>query len=490
MFFPFRKRSRSSRLAEPFPEAWHGYLRDNVFLYQLLSEAEQARLRDVTRILAAEIRWEGCQGLTVTDEIRVTVAVQAGLLLLGFDDYYFDGLRTVLIYPGGFLAEQPWSEEPRHLLGQAHRGGPVVLSWWDARWSGRRLGWGNLVLHEFAHKLAELGDPVAGRPPMDDPEQQRRWEEVVGAEFERLAEDADYDRPTLLDSYGAANRAEFFAVATECFFLNPALLHRRHPELYRVLADWYRQDPAGRRVPGPEEDARAEEAEGEYARHAIAECTAAIRLRPDSVNAYWGRANWHWSLEDYDRAVDDYTAVLRLAADGAMTQAYCDRGATYRDKGDYDAALADFDAAVRDCPRYARAYWERGLTWARRGDPKAALADLDRAVHLDRKDDVAYRERGLVHKALGNPAKALRDFTKAIRLSPYSADAYLHRAEVYLAQGEPERAVADCDEAVQLDAWLAEAYRVRAAAHAALGDAEKAERDRARADELAPEPDQ
>src|SRR5262249_44884249 len=155
---------------------------------------------------------------------------------------------TVLIYPGSYLAvdEDALGEEPHWnaRLGQASPRGPVVLSWWHARWDGMRLGTTNLVLHEFAHNL--VGDLNDGMPLIDDPDLEDRWEQVTDAEYKRLVGDATRQRRTLLRHYGATNKAEFFAVASECFFLQPVELRRRHPELYKVLAEWYRQDPAAR----------------------------------------------------------------------------------------------------------------------------------------------------------------------------------------------------------------------------------------------------
>jgi Mlc titration factor MtfA (ptsG expression regulator) len=233
-----------------FPDAWLAYLRDNVILYRLLSEAEQARLRDLVPRFIAGKYWEGCAGLRVTDEMKVTVAGQACLLLLGWDDYCFEELKTILLYPAGYLGVIPDElgredrVEPR--LGEAHWQGPVVLSWRDVLRDGRCMGEENLVLHEFAHKLAEQGDSTLGIPPVEDAEQAERWKEVLRAEFHRLRREIAEGQPTLLRPYGAANRAEFFAVATECFFLQPSALRERHGELYDLLAGWYRQDPAAR----------------------------------------------------------------------------------------------------------------------------------------------------------------------------------------------------------------------------------------------------
>lgn len=453
MFWFLRKSKREALLEEPFPSEWLPTLEENVLLYRRLPDADRARLRKALRLFIAAKNWEGCDGLTVTDEMKVTVAAQACLLALGWGDYRFDGLQTVLLYPGSYLAPVRY-EEPEDVqwhLGEAHHRGPVVLSWWHARWEARRLGGSNLVLHEFAHKLAELGDWDTGMPPTESREARARWEEVVAPEYDRLVEAADYGRPTLLDHYGASNRAEFFAVATESFFLQPVPLQHRHPELYRLLADIYRQDPATWADLDPETVARSDAAGREYTEHVLAECTAAIRLRPDFIVAYCRRGDCYQEHGDYDKALADYTAVIRMTEGDERAQAYCDRGAAYRDQGEYSKALADFEMALQLLPHSRDAYRLRGMTYAEAGDPQRALADLTRALKLDPGDDAAYLERGRVYAEQGEHDKALRDFGKVIRLNPDDADAYRERAEVYAALGDEEKAAADREKAAALD---------------------------------------
>jgi Mlc titration factor MtfA (ptsG expression regulator) len=249
MLFQSKPARRQKLLAEPFPDEWLAILRENVFLYRLLSEAEQAKLRDALRIFIAEKYWEGCRGQEITDEVKVTIAGQACLLLLGFEDYYFDNLQTVLVYPNPFLREDPYEEDvEEELSGQAAARGPVICSWRDARRDGRRLRKQNLVLHEFAHVLGQYFDPHQSVPMPDDPAQRRAWRSVLLTEYRRLCEAADRRQPTLLDPYGTSNLAEFFAVSTECFFLRPVELKQTHHELYAALANFYNQDPASRQV--------------------------------------------------------------------------------------------------------------------------------------------------------------------------------------------------------------------------------------------------
>ena len=486
MLFPFFNRERRPLLpGQPFPVEWRAILEQNVLLYRTLPETEQAKLRELVQEFVAGKVWEGCAGLVMTDEIRVTIAAQACLLVLGFEDYCFDEVQSILVYPGGFLATDPTedTEWVAQLSGVAHHGGPVILSWWDARWDGRRGGQTNLVIHEFAHKLAELGDPAAGTPPIEDADFEQRWEEVMAAEYRQLCEAADYDRPTLLDHYGASNRAEFFAVATECFFLQPVQLRHRHAGLYQVLAEWYRQDPAAQVVSDEDESARADLAEHEYNQHVIAECTVAIRQRPDHAPVYRSRALYYVEEREHEKAVADYTALIRLTPDDA--EAFCERGVAYREQGCHDLAVADFDRAIQLLPGFARAYCERGVAYAAQGDLGRALGDLNRAIRLDPKDDKARSERGRIHHEQDHFDKAVRDFSKAIRLCPDEAAYHVHRSKTYLSQGEFDRAIADCTEAMGLDPRKSAGYRTRALALRALGDCEHADEDDRQADKFA-----
>jgi Mlc titration factor MtfA (ptsG expression regulator) len=254
IFSWLRRRRRRKLLSQPFPGEWLRYLHKNVAHYQYLSAAEQARLLDDLRIVIAEKSWEGCGGLEITDEIKVTIAAQACLLVLGMEHNYYDRVQTILVYPHGYLAPGHVAgpgglvlEDTAPLLGQAHYRGPVILSWDEVLHDGRHPSRGrNLVFHEFAHQLDMLDGVINGTPPLKTPEQARRWHDVMTAEYQRLIRESEQGVATLLDDYGTTDEAEFFAVATECFFDKPVALARRHPQLYQLLREYYGQDPAQR----------------------------------------------------------------------------------------------------------------------------------------------------------------------------------------------------------------------------------------------------
>jgi Mlc titration factor MtfA (ptsG expression regulator)/Tfp pilus assembly protein PilF len=466
---------------ETFPQAWLTYLQENVVLYGLLPPADQDRLRRLVPRFIESRFWEGCCGLRITDEIRVTIAAQACLLVLGFDDYCFEDCKTILVYPGGYLGIEEdqlgFEVNAGHRLGEAHHGGPVVLSWWHACWGGRHRGTTNVVLHEFAHKLAERGDLKTGIPPLDDPSDFPRWESVLGKEYEQLREDAVYERPTLLDPYGASSPAEFFAVASECFFLRPLEMRRLHPQLYQLLAEWYRQDPAEWPIDAAA-DARSEEAHEQYLRHAIAECDAALRHDPDYRPAYWHRAECCSSLGEFDKALADYTHLIQLVPKGELADAYYERGWVQREMEDFEQAIADFSEAIRHRPGVAAAYRERGTTYACRGEYRKALADLTHAHHLDPYDDVIYLQRGRLWCKMSKYERAISELTRALHLCPHRAETYIERALAYLGDKQYDRALADCDEALRLDPHSSETYHVQADIYEARGEKALAQRSR------------
>ncbi len=256
MFFRWWKRRRRGKLiAQPFPEVWDDVLRQNVLLYGSLKEREQAQVRDYLRIFVAEKHWEGCGGFVITDEVRVTIAAQVAILVLGLGAEYFDAILSILVYPDAYVAPDTTITRAGVILeggsvrdGEAWYRGPVILSWMDVLAGACDENYGdNLVFHEFAHQLDMLNGHFAdGIPPMNSSQQYRRWDDVMKSNYQRLVHDCEQGHRTVLDCYGATNMSEFFAVATERFFQRPKAIQRRHPDLYEILRDFYRQDPAAR----------------------------------------------------------------------------------------------------------------------------------------------------------------------------------------------------------------------------------------------------
>ena len=206
----------------------------------------------------AEKKFEGCGGLEITDEIRVTIAAQACLLLLHREPHYYPRLVSILVYPHPYVAQARErlpggivSEGPSGRLGESWVEDVVVLAWDAVRAGASDANDGhNVVLHEFAHQLDQEDGTSNGAPILEHRSSYVAWARILGAEFAALCEAAEQGRPTDIDPYGATDPAEFFAVVTEAFFERPAALRGRHPQLYAQLRDFYRQDPLSFAAPG------------------------------------------------------------------------------------------------------------------------------------------------------------------------------------------------------------------------------------------------
>jgi len=255
MFNWLKRRRRRKLLEVPFPEAWVAVIDRNLAHWKFLDADERQRLCDLVQVFIEEKDWQGAGGLELDDEIRVTIAACACMLLLGIEHQYYRNVKTIIVYRSTVVTPESRSSHgglqttgpgvPIH--GQAMLKGPVLLVWDAVRHGARHPQRGhNVVYHEFAHKLDMLDGWVDGAPPFATNEQHARWVEVCTREYDELRDRAERGKRSFLDAYGATNPGEFFAVITEIFFDEPIELRRKHAALYDVLAEFYRQDPAGR----------------------------------------------------------------------------------------------------------------------------------------------------------------------------------------------------------------------------------------------------
>jgi Mlc titration factor MtfA (ptsG expression regulator) len=233
--------------SEPLPSDWIAILESNVFHYRLLSETERSRLSNDARTMIEEKSWEGCGGLSVTDEMKVTIAAQACLMLLGREHDGFSRVISILVYPSGFQAiDDTWQNEgwgPAALAGQAVYHGPVILAWDIVLAEGRDPSAGrNLVIHEFAHQLDFVDGYADGTLDLGGKEAER-WNQTLTAEYNRLRREIRQGHETFLGDYAATNKTEFFATASERFFTQPEKLRHYHSQLYELLAATYAIDP-------------------------------------------------------------------------------------------------------------------------------------------------------------------------------------------------------------------------------------------------------
>jgi Mlc titration factor MtfA (ptsG expression regulator) len=238
-------------LSRPLAPRQLAIIERNVAQYRGMPAPLREQLQGLVKRFLHEKTFVGCAGLEVTEEMRVTIAAQACLLLLNRRTEVYPGLHAVLVYPGAFLVPRKQvdaggvvTETRQDLLGESWGDGRVILSWDHVRRGGHDPeGAQNVVLHEFAHQLDSESGSTNGAPDLGGADSYRRWSVTLARDFELLRRDSYWGQRDVLDPYGASSPAEFFAVATESFFEQPHALAARHPELYAEFRRFFRTDP-------------------------------------------------------------------------------------------------------------------------------------------------------------------------------------------------------------------------------------------------------
>ncbi len=245
------KRKRQQVASLPFPKKWREILRKNVPYFYGMPSDLQLQLKQHILIFLNEKQFYGFEGIEINDEIKVTIAAQACLLLLNRKTNYYPKLKSIYVYPAAFITTHSHKDgagvlqsNERVLSGESWELGKVILSWHDTKAGAQDANDGqNVVIHEFAHQLDQETGAANGAPYLRH-NNQKCWSKVLSNEYEKLRFQTKTNQSTLLDSYGATNPAEFFAVASEVFFEQPKSLLAQHKSLYLQLKGLYQVDPA------------------------------------------------------------------------------------------------------------------------------------------------------------------------------------------------------------------------------------------------------
>lgn len=248
-----RQRRRRKILQSAYPEAWDRIIAQNVRYVQHLSPLQQRQLKQHIQIFVNEKYWEGCGGFEITEEVKVTIAAQACLLLLTMPHECYDNVLSILVYPDEYMVRETdssfdgvVSERGELRLGEAVWRGPVILSWPDVVAGGRGEAYGdNLVLHEFAHQVDMMNGQFAdGIPPLNSQAELDLWLQVMQPEYQQHVANCQTGQHGVIDCYGATNAAEFFAVVIETFFEKPIPLRTHHTAVYDLMMNYFKIDPA------------------------------------------------------------------------------------------------------------------------------------------------------------------------------------------------------------------------------------------------------
>lgn len=251
LLYPFSVKWQRDRLmARTFPNAWLSIITSNLAIYGDLTSDQQKELQGYVQVFLKEKQFIGCIGLQITEEIKVTIAAIACLLLFSDRKTYFPNLRSILVYPHAYIVNEKVMDsyvvEERRVarLGESWTKDQLILSWEQVQQDIRNWEDGhNVVLHEFAHQLDQEDGQAEGVPILPRAMDYAVWSKVMSAEYLQLCDRVESGKKTVMDSYGATNPAEFFAVATETFFEKSNQLNQKHPSLYELLQRYYRLDP-------------------------------------------------------------------------------------------------------------------------------------------------------------------------------------------------------------------------------------------------------
>ncbi|MEQ9367526.1 MAG: zinc-dependent peptidase [Coleofasciculus chthonoplastes F3-SA18-01] len=249
---PLLTKWRRNRIRnKAFPRRWQTFIEQTLPFYYRLPQSQQRNLQGYMAVFLAEKQFIGCRGLQITEEIKLTIAAQACLLLLNDSGDYYPNLVSILVYPSAYrvkptkrISDYIVEERDEVRLGESWTRDQLVLSWQQIEYDIQNWQDGhNVVLHEFAHQLDQTDGIINGVPKLDSKADYRTWAQIFTQEYQQLQRDAQRGRKTVMNKYGATDPAEFFAVATETFFEKPEQMARKHTAIYRQLKYYYKLDP-------------------------------------------------------------------------------------------------------------------------------------------------------------------------------------------------------------------------------------------------------
>jgi Mlc titration factor MtfA (ptsG expression regulator) len=247
----WREHQRNKIKTQPFKKEWRKIIQQRIPYFRQMPTDLQLQLKQLIQVFLVEKNFVGCNDVKITDEIKITVAAQACLLLLNRKTDFYPKLNTILVYPRAFIKEEQNIEsngllhsKKIALAGESWEFGKVVLSWQDTLDGAKLPNDGhNVVIHEFAHQLDQENGKANGAPILNAGQSYKVWSDTFSLEFEKLKISTKAGKYSLFDYYGATNPAEFFAVASEIFFEQAEQFNDECPLLYQQLKLFYKVDP-------------------------------------------------------------------------------------------------------------------------------------------------------------------------------------------------------------------------------------------------------
>ncbi|WP_170603818.1 zinc-dependent peptidase [Ruegeria arenilitoris] len=245
-----RSQIRSRLLSTPLSDRDQAIIQAHVPIVRKLPSDLRAKLDGKVNLFLEQVDFYGCDGLEVTEDMQLSIAAQACLLIVN-SDLWYDNLTTVLIYPNAFKSRQRRhsgyvvTEKEIVRTGESWDRGPVILSWAHSEQGALNDHDGhNVVFHEFAHQIDDLSGGTNGVPVLAKGQSFAEWERVFLTAYKAHVQAVEKGSSTVIDPYGAEGHEEFFAVSVEVFFERPLALKKSVPEVYAQLSQLFHLDPA------------------------------------------------------------------------------------------------------------------------------------------------------------------------------------------------------------------------------------------------------
>lgn len=244
-----KKRARAALLASALTDHQRDIVVRQVPLLRRLPPELRQRLEGKMNLFLDQVSFHGNRGLEVTEEMELSIAAQACLLIVNTDMWY-NNVRTILLYPSAFKSRQSRqsgfvvTESETVRTGESWNRGPVVLSWAHSMAGSLNDNDGqNVVLHEFAHQIDDMSGHTNGIPLLGRDQSFAEWERAFLTAFATHVSEVERGKNTVIDPYGAEGHEEFFAASVEVFFERPRALKGEAPGVYEQLSRLFRLDP-------------------------------------------------------------------------------------------------------------------------------------------------------------------------------------------------------------------------------------------------------
>ena len=190
-------------------------------------------------------------------------------------------------------------------------------------------------------------------------------------------------------------------------------------------------------------------------------------LNPDSAEAYYRRGHAKYMQKQYEAAIINLNAALRIRPDYA--EAYTGRGFVKAELGQYEAAISDYDEALRIKPDAVDIFFNRGVAKYELRRYESAISDFEIVLRIEPDSAQTYNNRGLAKYELGQYESAISDYDAALRINPNDAEAYVNRGYTKLALRQYTDVISDCNAALRIKTNSAPAYYNRGVAKHELG---------------------